>query len=112
MSKSKFNELNQEHICSVIIRIAKEAFAYFPINYVGINVIINELNLASGNKENKTVLSVLITPTAFNKLNIELINPVESVKSFMHSMKFTKTNGFTDITPIAFKEVLLNLKEL
>lgn len=108
ISKSKFNELNQDHICSTVIRIAKEAFAYFPINHIGVNVMINELNRASGNKENKTVLSVLMTQDDFNKLNIESINPVESIKSFIHAMKFTKTNGFADIEPIAFEGVLLN----
>lgn len=44
MPKTRFNELYQDHVFSAILRIAKETFSYFPVNFVRINAMSMLLN--------------------------------------------------------------------
>lgn len=109
MSTSKYYELFQEHVCSTVIRIAKEISIYFPVNYVLVTVTINELNGATGHRETNTKLSVVIPVSKIHAIALELINPVDCVKSFIHNMKFARTTGFTNVVKIDMENNLLSI---
>lgn len=100
MSKSKFNELYQDHICSSVIRIARELFAHLPLEFVRINAMAEVLNSATGHIENQPILSAILPPETINKLNLETIDPSDSMKNFAHNMKFSKTKGFDVIKKV------------
>ncbi|NOQ24649.1 MAG: hypothetical protein GQ564_04735 [Bacteroidales bacterium] len=104
MSKSKFNELYQDHICSSVIRIAREVFAYVPVEYSKINAVSNLLNSATGHMEKQSILSVIILPETLNKLNLDTIDPSDSMKNFVHNMKFNKTSGFSIVEKVELKK--------
>lgn len=97
MPKSKFNELYQDHICSAVIRIAREVFAYLPVEYVRVNAISNLLNSKTGYMEETPILSVIMPLETIESLNLELIDPSDSMQNFVHNMKFSKTMGFKGV---------------
>jgi hypothetical protein len=109
MTISKYNGLNLEHICSSVIRIAKEVSNYFPVNFICVTVIINELNTATGYRVDNIIMSVLMPINKIENLNLESINPIDSVKSFIHNLKFTKSLGFTAVAKIDIENNLLSL---
>ncbi len=100
MPKSKFNELYQDHICSAVIRIAREVFAYLPVEYVRVNAISNLLNSKTGHLEETPILSVIMPPETIESLNLESIDPSDSMQNFIHNMKFSKTAGFKGVDKV------------
>jgi len=108
MSSAKFNDLYFEHICSCVIRIAKEISIFFPISYIIITVISKDLDKATGHNANSAILSLLTTPDKIKGLNLKTILPSETIKSFNHNLKFTKTNGFGPVSKIDVKNSILS----
>lgn len=103
MTKGKYNELYQDHICSSTIRVAREVFAYLPIDKARINAISNMLNSTTGHLEDQPILSIIFVPETIGKLNLETIDPSDSMQNFIHNMKFNKTNGFSAVSKIELK---------
>jgi hypothetical protein len=108
MSLTKFNDLYFEHICSCAIRIAKEISILFPVSHIVITVISKDLDKATGHNANSAVLSFLTTPDKIEQLNLETIQPSETIKSFIHNLKFTKSNGFSPVPKIDIKSSILS----
>ncbi|MCR9265603.1 MAG: hypothetical protein NXH86_15715 [Flavobacteriaceae bacterium] len=104
MPKSKFNELYQDHICSAVIRIAREVFAYLPVEYVRVNAVSNLLNSKTGHLEKTSILSVIMPPETIQSLNLESIDPSDSMQNFVHNMKFTKTGGFKGVDKVVLEK--------
>lgn len=95
MPKTRFNELYQDHICSASIRIAREVFAYLPIEYARINAVAKIVNTKTGHLEEQPILSVIFPPKTIDNLNLETIDPSDSMQNFVHNMNFSKTKGFS-----------------
>lgn len=100
IAKSRFNEIYQDYICSCILRIGKEVFCLLPVNEVLINAKGNAINPASGNLEEKTILSVLIDKSKLDNLNFDLLDPSESLVNFNYNMNFKKSEGFYGVTEV------------
>jgi len=90
MPLSKFNELYQDHVCSCILRLARETYAYLPIDLVYIHVISQDI----------TIVSVAIPLNALNRLRFETVDPADSMRHFTHHMKFSKSGGFSAVEPV------------
>lgn len=97
MAKGKFYELYQNHICSCVLRVARELFAYLPIEKVFINASANILDTATGNENEQIILSVKITKESSEFINFEMINPSDTIEQFENNMKFRKTKGFAPV---------------
>lgn len=102
--KGKFNELYQDHICSSAIRVAREVFAYLPIDKARINAISSLLNGTTGHLEDQPILSVIFIPETIKQLNLQAIDPSDSMRNFVHNMKFNKTNGFSVVSKVELKK--------
>ncbi|MDR6967630.1 hypothetical protein J2X31_001642 [Flavobacterium arsenatis] len=100
MAKSKFNELYQDYICSSIIRVAREVFAYLPVDKIRINAVSELLNPKTGHLENAPIVSVIISSTTLNKLNLNSIDPSDSMQNFVHRMNFKKITGFEEVKKV------------
>lgn len=108
MPVSKFNELYQDYICSCILRIAREALAYLPIDLVVINAMANLLNSATGRLEDQAILSVSIYRDSLDQINFDAIDPSDSMRNFVHNMKFSKTTGFSPVEKIDANALMRN----
>jgi len=102
MPKSRFNELYQDHICSASMRIAREVFAYLPIDYARINALAKIVNTKTGHLEEQPILSVIFLPKTIDSLNLETIDPSDSMENFVHNMNFNKTKGFSVVKKVEF----------
>ena len=103
MTKAKFNELYQDHICSVVLRVAREVFNYLPIEKVRVSAVTKLLNPQTGHLEDKPILSAIIPAATLNTLNFSNIDPSDSMRNFVHNMNFKKTTGFSEVKKIELK---------
>lgn len=103
MPKTRFNELYQDHICSAALRLAREVFAYLPIDYARINAMSKIVNSKNGQLEEQPILSVIFNPKTVNSLNMDKIDPSDSMQNFLHNMDFNKTKGFGIVSKVEFE---------
>ncbi|UFH34929.1 hypothetical protein [Flavobacterium acetivorans] len=102
--KTRYNELYQDHICSASMRIAREVFAYLPIDYARINAMAKIVNTKTGHLEEQPILSVIFPPQTIESLNLETIDPSDSMQNFVHNMNFNKTKGFSVIEKVELQK--------
>ena len=102
MPKTRFIELYQDHVCSAVLRVAREIFALLPIEYVRISAMSNVLNTQTGFLEEKPILSVIVRPETLDNINLLTIDPSDCMNNFVHSMKFKKTSGFEAVDKVEF----------
>lgn len=100
MPVGKFNEIYQDYVCSSVLRTAREIFAILPDEYVLVNARDLLLNKSTGHLEQQIILSVYIPRCTLLSLNMDLIDPSDSMKNFVHSMSFKKTKGFEPVSSV------------
>ena len=106
MPKTQFYELYQDYICGAVLRIARELFALLPIEMVIITAMSKILDTSTGHKKDQPILSVAIPKETLHSLNIERIDPSDSLSNFVHNMKFYKTKGFAPVNKLEPKEFI------
>lgn len=100
MPKGRFNEIFQDYVCSCVLRVANELFSILPDQIVVITAVDELLNSKIGHLENSPILSVAVSRTTFEKLNLTNIDPSDSMSNFLHNMSFKKTQGFEPVNRI------------
>jgi hypothetical protein len=58
------------------------------------------LDASTGHQQLTPILSVQFVRETFGQLNLEHLDPSDSMKNFNHVMDFKKTKGFTRIEPL------------
>jgi hypothetical protein len=94
MSVGRFNEMYQDYVCSCILRVASEIFSALPEDMVVVTAVDNLLNEKTGHMELLPILSVCFSRTTMESLNLDAIDPSESMTNFVHNMSFKKNKGF------------------
>ena len=100
MTKTAYYEMMQDYVCSVMIRIARDMFALLPVDKVIVHAVDNALNTATGNQEEVTYVSVIFDRATFDKINLDAIDPSDSLSNFEYNMKFGKTTGFKPVVKL------------
>lgn len=100
MTKTVYYEMLQDYVCSVMIRMARDLFALLPVDRVIIHAVDDALNTATGNTEEVTYVSVIFDRATFNKINLDAIDPSDSLSNFEYNMKFGKTTGFKPVVKL------------
>lgn len=109
MPISKYNELYQDYVCSCILRLSREILAYLPVDFVVLNALSDLLNSSTGHIEEQIILSVLVPFESLSKINFQTIDPSDSMKNFVHNMKFSKTLGFVPVNEVEYKKIVFNV---
>jgi hypothetical protein len=68
-----------------------------PDNLVVVTAVDKVLNSATGHIEELPILSVLVSRPTLEALNLDAIDPSDSMKNFVHHMSFKKTMGFAPV---------------
>jgi hypothetical protein len=102
MPITKFNELYQDYVCSCVLRISNELFSILPEETVIITVIDSLLNSSTGHLDKQPILSVLVQRKTLSMLNMETIDPSDSMRNFLHKMSFNKKTGFSPVDRVSF----------
>ncbi|WDE01010.1 hypothetical protein [Thalassomonas actiniarum] len=94
MPKGKFNEIYQDYVCSCILRVGNELFSSIPDDLVLVTAVDELLNSETGHLEKAPILSVAVSRRTIESLNLDAIDPSDSMVNFKHNMSFKKTKGF------------------
>lgn len=97
MPKGDFNDLYQDYVASVALKVAGDTFHLLPIEEVYVTCVTSMLNSQTGHQELTPILSVQFLKPTFSKLNLLGIDPSDSLNNFNHNMKFKRTKGFEKI---------------
>ncbi len=97
MPKGKFNEIYQDYVCSCVLRVANELFSAIPDNMVIVTAIDELLSTKTGHLEKSSILSVCASRSTLESLNMNNIDPSDSMSNFIHNMSFKKTKGFEPV---------------
>jgi hypothetical protein len=100
MPISKYYDIQQDYVCSCVLRIARDMFALLPLDTIIIHALDSHLNTSTGYHEKVVVLSVKINRDALNLLNFDAIDCSDSMVNFEHRMNFRKTKGFAPVERI------------
>ncbi|PCH93573.1 MAG: hypothetical protein COB84_09060 [Rhodobacteraceae bacterium] len=100
MPIGQLNELYQDYVASVALKVAGDLFQILPLNEVFVTCESNMLNSATGHKEPTPILSVQFVRETMMQLNLTSIDPSDSMSNFNHIMKFSKTKGFSPVKPL------------
>lgn len=94
MPQGQFNELYQDYVCSVALKVAGDLFQFLPFDEVYVTCQATMLNSSTGHQELSPILSVQFVRGSFGRLNLENIDPSDAMANFNHTMSFRKTKGF------------------
>lgn len=94
MPQGQFYELYQDYICGCVLRVAREIFALLPFETTIVTAVGDVVNTQTGHLEEKPLLSVAIPRSTLSKLDLNSIDPSDSMKNFIHQMEFKKNKGF------------------
>jgi len=100
MPAGQFNELYQDYVASVALRVAGDLFHILPHDEVYVTCLSEMLNPQTGHKEMTPVLSVQFVRETFKGLRLDTIDPSDSMRNFNHAMNFKKTKGLAPVTPL------------
>jgi hypothetical protein len=100
MTKSEIFDIYQDFVCSCVLRIGVDIFGILPINDFTINVFRSIINKSIGVSEHQLILSVLFNREILNNLNLENIDPSDSMNNFVHNMNFKKLSGFLEVSEL------------
>ena len=100
MPKGKFYEIYQDYVCSCVLRVANEIFSGIPDEKVIVTAMDEILNTTTGHLEKSPILSVCVSRNTLRKLNLDSIDPSDSMRNFAHNMSFKKTSGFEKVSRI------------
>ncbi len=100
MPKGQFNEIYQDYVCSCALRVASELFSAIPDNMVIVTAVDELLNTKTGHLEKSPILSVCVSRSTLESLNMNTIDPSDSMSNFIHNMSFKKTKGFGAVSRV------------
>ena len=93
-------ELYQDHVCSALLRIARETLGVVPLETVRANAVVNAINTQTGHLEDQIIISIIVVRDTFSKLNMRKIDPSDALSNFVYNMQFKKTKGFEKVDKI------------
>jgi homogentisate 1,2-dioxygenase len=94
MPQGQFFELYQDYICGCVLRVANETFALLPFEKVIVTAVGDVLNTQTGHLEVKPLLSVVIPRSTLGKLDLDAIDPSDSMRNFIYRMDYKRNKGF------------------
>ena len=105
LSRPKRLDLYQTHLCSCVIRVARELFALLPVKLCLISASVNMIDHRTGHRDSKPILSVAIPRVVAARINWNTANPVGAMSNFAHQMSFKRSSGFEPIIPLRPEEI-------
>lgn len=100
MPVGEFNELYQDYVASVALRVAGDLLNVLPLKEVYVTCVAQMLDSQTGHQELTPILSVQFVRETFLRLNLKHIDPSDSIQNFRHEMKFSRTKGFAPVAQL------------
>jgi hypothetical protein len=100
MPAADVNELYQDYVCSVALRVAGDLFALLPRDELYVTCVADMLDRATGHQVETPILSVRFIRDTFRKLSLAKIDPSDSMRNFVCEMNFKRSSGFAPVAPL------------
>ncbi len=100
MPKSRYYALYQDYACSCLLRVASELLAMLPVSAVVVTAVDTMLNTRTGHMEEQPIVSAVVPGATLRRLDLQTIDPSDSMENFVHNMSFKKTQGFSAVEPV------------
>ncbi len=107
LPRARHQEIYQDHVCSVMLRVARECFAVLPIDMLLLNGKAEVGAKAGAARSSGTIYSVLIDRQQFERLNFAALDPSDAISDFPHRGDFKasrKAGAFSPVTPLTFAD--------
>lgn len=101
MPKSEFNELYQDYVVSVAYRAALEVLNLTCLDAVIVDCSVNMLDSSTGHILPQIILSVDFKRNTIQHMQLDKIDPSDSLVNFIHNMKFSRTKGFSAVSSLS-----------
>ncbi len=100
MPPGEANELYQDYVCSVALRVAGDLFGLLPRDEIYVTCVADMLDRATGHQAETPILSVRFVRETFRRLSLGRIDPSDCMRNFVHEMSFKRTSGFAPVMPL------------
>lgn len=97
MPAGQFNELYQDYVSSVALKVAGDLFQILPLEEVYVTCMSMMLNTQTGHQELSPILSVQFVRNTMEQIDLTAVDPSDSMRNFRHVMDFKKSRGFAPI---------------
>ncbi len=97
MPKTRFHELYQDHVCSCVLRVARELFAFLPVDTVLVHASAELVNTTTGHLQPQTIVSTAIPRSTLKQLSFQALDCSDCLRNFVHRMKFSSRSGFSPV---------------
>ena len=87
MSSFEYNDLLQDFVCSLSIRVARDMFALLPVKDVIVHTVLG----------GATIFSVDFNADIFSKINFAYIDASNTATKFRNNMSFDSKKGFAAV---------------
>ncbi len=97
MPVGQFNELYQDYVASVSLKISGDLFRILPLDEIYVTCLSLMLNSQTGHQELSPILSVQFVRNTYMNLDLNHVDPSDSMRNFNHAMSFRKSKGFRPV---------------
>jgi hypothetical protein len=104
--RTRFHELYQDHVCSYVLRIAREVIALLPIDTVLVTASVPATDTYSAS--GIPVLSIAMSRSKIEELDFERLDPSDAIEYFLRrgDVRASRRSGeFLPIVPLLPNEV-------
>lgn len=88
LSSTEYNNLLQDFICGVCIRVARDMFALLPVTHTIVHAVLSS----------NTVISVDFDRVNLSKVKFGYIDPSDTLSLFKHHMNYNEGFVFSPVT--------------
>jgi hypothetical protein len=99
-SEGRFRVIYSDHVCSAVLRVARELFALTPVDTVLVTARGELPGEATGGTGSGVLVSVRFPRKEFARLVFATLQPLRAVQGFEHRMKFDVFRGFHRVEPL------------
>lgn len=103
MPRGRFHEIYQDYVCGCMLRVAREVFAFLPVETVLVTATVDSLDSLTGQMVEQPVLSAVMPRAMISRFNFEWLDPSDATAQFFHRGDFKasrKTEAFQAIIPL------------
>ncbi len=90
LARYAYNNLLQDFVCSLSIRIARDMLALLPVEHVIVHTVM----------DGKTILSTDFDRHTLNMVKFGFIDPSDTMQKFPTAMQFDSATGFYPVEPL------------
>jgi hypothetical protein len=114
ISKKRFHEIYQDHVCGCVLRVAREVFALLPVETALITAFVQSRDTRTGGTAEQPVLSVETPRAIVAKLDFNHLDPSDAMQNFQHrgDLKASRKNEtFDPIIPLTAADLARTVAE-